>query len=66
MGVMFDLEAHCFTPATISNEGGVTRELVSPFLVTLGPSSCFSGATALASYEVDPDGPVFLWLSKVL
>ena len=38
-GVMVDLGAHCFPPATILDEGGATWELVSPFLVILGPSS---------------------------
>ena len=37
MGVMVDLGAHCFPPATILNGGGATLELVSPFLVILGP-----------------------------
>ena len=36
---MVDLVEHCFPPATILSEGGVTWELVSPFLVILGPSS---------------------------
>ena len=56
---MVDLEAHCYPPATILDEGGVTLELVSSFLVTLGTSSCFSSLTVWASYRVDPDGPVF-------
>ena len=47
---MVDLEAHCFPPATISDEGGVTLERVLPFLVTLELSSCFSGAIVWASY----------------
>ena len=65
MGAMVYLEAYCFQPATISDEGGVTWELVSPFPVTLEPSSCFSSATVWASYRLDLEGPVFLWLSKV-
>ena len=59
---MVDLEAHCFPPATISDEAGATSEGVSPFLMTLEPSSCVSDA----SYTVDLGGPVFLWLLTVL
>ena len=38
---MVDLVEHCSPPATILSEGGAARELVSPFLVILGPSSFF-------------------------
>ena len=41
MGVVVDLGAHGFPPATISDEGGAMSGLVSPFQGTLGPSSCF-------------------------
>ena len=47
---MVDLESHCFPPATILSEGGATRGLVSPFLVTLVLSSCSSSATVWVSY----------------
>ena len=63
---MVDLEEHCFPPATILGEGGATWEWVSPFPVTLVPSSCFSSATVWASYEVAPGGLVFLWLLEGL
>ena len=63
---MVDVGAHCFPPATISDESGATWESVSPFLRTLGPSSGFSGATIWASYGVEPDEPVSLWLSVTL
>ena len=59
---MGDLQAHYFPPATISDEDGAIWEWLSPFLVTLGPSNCFSGATVWASNGVDLGGPVFLWL----
>ena len=62
MGVTVDLEAHYFPPATISDEGGVTWVLESPFLVTLVPSSCSSSATLSASYGVNLGGPVFMLL----
>ena len=41
VGVIVDLGAHCFPSAATSDEGGAIWGLVSPFLVTLGPSSCF-------------------------
>ena len=63
---MVDLEEHCFPPATTLGEGGATWERVSPFSVTLVPSSCFSSATVWASYEVAPGGLVFLWLLEGL
>ena len=63
---MVDLEEHCFPPATILGEGGVTWERVSPFPVTLVPSSYFSSATVKASHGVAPDGLVFLWLLEGL
>ena len=59
MGVMVDLEEHCFPPATTLSEGGVTWERVSPFLVILVPSSCSSSATVWVSCEVDLGGLVF-------
>ena len=39
MGVMVDLGVHCFPIATNLDGGGVTWELVSLFVVILGPSS---------------------------
>ena len=55
---MVDLEEHCFPPATILSEGGATWERVSPFPVTLVPSSCLSSATVevcvLEVYGSDP------------
>ena len=42
---MVDLVAHYFPPATTLDVGGGSWGLGSPFLVTLGPSSCFSSAT---------------------
>ena len=62
MGVMVDLVAHAFPPATILSEGGATWGLVSPFLVILGPSTCSSSATVWVSYEVDLGRLVFQWL----
>ena len=62
---MVNLDEHRFPAATIADEGGVTWERVSPFLVTLEPSSCFSGDTVWA-YGVDLGGPVFLWLLTAL
>ena len=62
MGVMVDLEAHCFPPATILSEHGAIWELVSPSLVTLAPSSCSSCATIWASFGADLGGLVFLLL----
>ena len=53
---MVDLVEHCFPPATILSEGGIT------FLVILGPSSCFSSATVWASYVVTLDGLAFMLL----
>ena len=41
MGVMADLVAHCFPPATISDEGGATLVWTYTFLETLVLSSCF-------------------------
>ena len=58
VGVMVDLEAHCFPPATIFSEGGVIWGLVSPF----PPSSCYSSTPVLASYGADLGGLVFLLL----
>ena len=40
-------------PTTIFSEGGVTWGLVSPFLVTLEPSSCSSSGTICVSYGAD-------------
>ena len=60
MGVMVDLEAHYFPPATTLGGGGAIWEWVSPFLVILVPSSCFSSATVWVSYEVDLGGLAFL------
>ena len=60
MGVMVDLETHCFPPATILSEGGATWGLVSPFLVTLGPSCCSSSTTVWVSYGADLGGLAFL------
>ena len=39
---MVDLEEHCFPPATILGEGGVTWERVSPFPVTFQVPLCGS------------------------
>ena len=66
MGVMVDLGAHCFPPATILSVGGATCQLVSPFLVILGPSSFVSSVIVWASCEVCLGGPAFLWLLIVL
>ena len=66
MGVMVDLGEHCSPPAITLSEGGVTWERVSPFLVILVLSSCFSSTTVWVSCEVDLGGLVFLWLSEVL
>ena len=49
---MVDLAAHCFPPATILDGNGAIWGPGSPFLVTLGPSSCFLSATVWASCEV--------------
>ena len=62
MGVMVDLEAHCFPPATTLGGDGEIWGQVSPFLVILVSSSCSSSATVWVSYEVDLGGLVFLWL----
>ena len=62
MGVMVDLEAHCFPPATILSEGGAIWGLVSPFLVILVPSSCSSSVTVWVSYGDDLGGLAFLLL----
>ena len=59
---MVDLEAHCFPPATILNQGWATWGLVSPFLVTLVPSGCSSSATIWVSYRADLGGLAFLLL----
>ena len=66
MGVMVDLVAHCFPPATIFSWGGATWELVSLFIVILVPSRCSLSAILWVSYEVDLGGLVFLWLSEAL
>ena len=62
MGVMVDLGARCFPPATNVGGGGAIWEQVSPFLVILVLSSCSSSATESVSYEVDLGGLVFLGL----
>ena len=59
---MVDLVVHCFPPATTLDGGGATWGPGSCFLVTLGPSSCFSSATVWASCEVALGGLVFLLL----
>ena len=56
VGVMVDLEEHCFPPATTLSEGGATWERVSPFPVILVHSSCSSSATVWVSCEVDVGG----------
>ena len=60
MGVVVDLQEHCFPPATTLSGSGAIWELVSHFLVTLVLSSCFSSATVWVSCEVDLGGLVFL------
>ena len=59
---MVDLVAHCFPPATTLDVDGGSWGPGSPFLVTLGPSSCFSSATVWASCEVALGELVFLLL----
>ena len=59
---MVDLTAHCFPPATTLDGNGAIWGPGSPFLVTLGPSSCFPSATVWASCEVALGGLAFLLL----
>ena len=59
---MVDLAAHCFPPATTLDGNGAIWGPGSPFLVTLGPSSCFPCATVWASCEVALGGLAFLLL----
>ena len=61
-GVMVDPEAHCLPAATCSR----LRELGSPFLVILVPSSCSSSATLSASYGGELGALASLWLSVTL
>ena len=63
---MVHLGEHCFPPTIILGEGEATWERVSPFPVTLVPSSCFSSATVWVSYGVAPGGLVLLWLLEGL
>ena len=59
---MVYLEEYFLPGATTLGEGGVIWGWASLHLVILVHSSCFLGATILASYEVNLCGPVFMWL----